>query len=189
DPHALGRRHLRRADPQPEPRGAVHARLRAAHRDAVESVRGPGPADRGDRVRGLGDLPRALAAIQRHVLGPRGPHGSAAIEVFTHVCGLRTVMPSNPYDAKGLLISAIESEDPVIFLEPKRLYNGPFDGHPDRPVVPWSKHPRGEVPEGYYTVPLESAAVQRPGSARPVPAHGPLVHRAERPARAPRTPR
>ena len=52
----------------------------------------------------------------------------------------------------------------MIFLEPKRLYNGPFDGHHDRPVVPWSKHPLGEVPEGHYTVPLESAAVFRPGS-------------------------
>jgi hypothetical protein len=51
----------------------------------------------------------------------------------------------------------------VIFLEPKRIYNGPFDGHHDRPVVPWSKHPTGEVPEGYYTVPLESAKVFRPG--------------------------
>jgi len=45
--------------------------------------------------------------------------------LFTHVCGLRTVMPSNPYDAKGLLISAIECDDPVIFFEPKRIYNGP----------------------------------------------------------------
>ena len=58
-------------------------------------------------------------------------------------------MPSNPYDAKGLLIASIENDDPVIFLEPKRLYNGPFDGHHDRPVVPWSKHEMGNVPEGY----------------------------------------
>ena len=70
-------------------------------------------------------------------------------------------MPSNPYDAKGLLIASIENDDPVIFLEPKRLYNGPFDGHHDKPVVPWSAHPMGEVPEGHYTVPLESAAVFR----------------------------
>ena len=44
------------------------------------------------------------------------------------------MIPSNPYDAKGLLIAAIEDDDPVIFFEPKRLYNGPFDGHHDRPV-------------------------------------------------------
>ena len=46
-------------------------------------------------------------------------------------------MPSNPYDAKGLLIAAIEDDDPVIFFEPKRIYNGPFDGDHDRPAVPW----------------------------------------------------
>jgi 2-oxoisovalerate dehydrogenase E1 component beta subunit len=106
-------------------------------------------------------------------------HSQSPEVLFTHVCGLRTVMPSNPYDAKGLLISAIECEDPVIFLEPKRLYNGPFDGHHDRPLVPWSKHPRGEVPEGYYTVPLESAAVQRRGSALTVLAYGTMVYVAE----------
>ena len=106
-------------------------------------------------------------------------HSQSPEVLFTHVCGLRTVMPSNPYDAKGLLISAIECEDPVIFLEPKRLYNGPFDGHHDRPLVPWSKHPRGEVPEGYYTVPLESAAVQRPGSDLTVLAYGTMVYVAE----------
>jgi 2-oxoisovalerate dehydrogenase E1 component beta subunit len=106
-------------------------------------------------------------------------HSQSPEVLYTHVCGLRTVMPSNPYDAKGLLISAIECGDPVIFLEPKRLYNGPFDGHHDRPVVPWSKHPRGEVPEGYYTVPLESAAVQRLGSDLTVLAYGTMVYVAE----------
>ena len=64
-------------------------------------------------------------------------------------------MPSNPYDAKGLLIAAAECGDPVIFLEPERIYNGPFDGHHDQPVVPWSAHPKSEVPEGHYTVPLD----------------------------------
>ena len=72
-------------------------------------------------------------------------------------------MPSNPHDAKGLLIAAIEDPDPVIFLEPKRLYNGPFDGHHDRPVTPWSKHELGEVPDGHYAVPLGKAAVRREG--------------------------
>lgn len=52
-------------------------------------------------------------------------HSQSPEAMFTQVCGLRTVMPSNPYDAKGLLIAAIENDDPVIFLEPKRLYNGP----------------------------------------------------------------
>ena len=76
-------------------------------------------------------------------------HSQSPEALFAHIAGMKTVIPSNPYDAKGLLIAAIEDDDPVIFLEPKRLYNGPFDGHHDRPIVPWSKHPLGEVPEGY----------------------------------------
>ena len=106
-------------------------------------------------------------------------HSQSPEALFTHVCGLRTVMPCNPYDAKGLLIAAIENDDPVIFLEPKRLYNGPFDGHHDRPVVPWSAHPMSEVPEGHYTVPLDTAAVVRPGHALTVLAYGTMVFVAE----------
>ena len=102
-------------------------------------------------------------------------HSQSPEALFTHVCGLRTVMPSNPYDAKGLLIASIENDDPVIFLEPKRLYNGPFDGHHDRPVVPWSKHALGEVPEGHYTVPLDNAAVFRPGADVTVLTYGTMV--------------
>jgi len=102
-------------------------------------------------------------------------HSQSPEALFTHVCGLRTVMPSNPYDAKGLLIASIENDDPVIFLEPKRLYNGPFDGHHDRPTVPWSQHPTSEVPEGYYTVPLETAAIVRPGADLTVLAYGTMV--------------
>ena len=110
-------------------------------------------------------------------------HSQSPEALFTHVCGLRTVMPSNPYDAKGLLIAAIECDDPVIFFEPKRLYNGPFDGHHDRPMVPWSAHPLSDVPEGHYTVPLESAAVFRPGEAVTVLTYGTMVWVAEAAAR------
>ena len=102
-------------------------------------------------------------------------HSQSPEALFTHVCGLRTVMPSNPYDAKGLLIASIECDDPVIFLEPKRIYNGPFDGHHERPVVPWSGHPLAEVPEGHYTVPLESAAVFRAGNALTILTYGTMV--------------
>src|ERR1700729_3818656 len=70
-------------------------------------------------------------------------HSQSPEALFAHVSGLKAVMPSNPYDAKGLLIAAIEANDPVIFFEPKRLYNGPFSGHPDQPGTPWSKHPAG----------------------------------------------
>lgn len=103
-------------------------------------------------------------------------HSQSPEAIFTHVCGLTTVIPSNPYDAKGLLISAIEANDPVIFLEPKRLYNGPFDGHHDRPVTPWSEHEAGEVPEGHYRVPLRRAAVVRAGEDVTVLTYGTMVH-------------
>ena len=58
----------------------------------------------------------------------------------------------------GLLIAAIEDNDPVVFLEPKRIYNGPFSGYYDRPVEPWSKHDASAVPEGYYRIDLGKAA-------------------------------
>ena len=102
-------------------------------------------------------------------------HSQSPEALFTHVSGIKTVIPSTPHDAKGLLIAAIEDNDPVLFLEPKRIYNGPFDGHHDRPVTPWSKHPLGNVPEGYYKVPLESAAVVRPGRQLTVITYGTMV--------------
>jgi 2-oxoisovalerate dehydrogenase E1 component beta subunit len=103
-------------------------------------------------------------------------HSQSPEALFTHVTGLKTVIPSNPYDAKGLLISAIEDDDPVIFFEPKRLYNGPFDGYPDRPVQPWSKHAKSEVPDGHYSIPLGKAEIVRPGSDLTVLAYGTMVH-------------
>jgi 2-oxoisovalerate dehydrogenase E1 component beta subunit len=103
-------------------------------------------------------------------------HSQSPEALFTHVAGLKTVIPSTPYDAKGLLISAIEDDDPVIFLEPKRVYNGPFDGRRDRPVIPWSKHPASEVPEGHYSIPLGKASVVREGADCTVLAYGTMVH-------------
>src|ERR1700761_8828222 len=91
-------------------------------------------------------------------------HSQSPEALFTHVAGIKTVIPSNPYDAKGLLIAAIESNDPVVIFEPKRLYNGPFDGYPDKPVVPWQKVEGNLVPEGYYTVPLGKARIAREGA-------------------------
>src|SRR5205807_8105001 len=103
-------------------------------------------------------------------------HSQSVEAIFAHVCGLKTVIPCNPYDAKGLLISAIEDDDPVVFFEPKRLYHGPFDGHPDRPAQPWTQHRQAEVPDGYYTVPLGQAAVMRDGAALTVLVYGTMVH-------------
>jgi 2-oxoisovalerate dehydrogenase E1 component beta subunit len=95
-------------------------------------------------------------------------HSQSPEALFTHVCGLKSSFRPIRYDAKGLLIAAIEDPDPVIFLEPKRLYNGPFDGHHDRPVTPWSKHELGEVPEGHYTIAARQGR-DPPARARPSP--------------------
>jgi 2-oxoisovalerate dehydrogenase E1 component beta subunit len=103
-------------------------------------------------------------------------HSQSPEALFTHVAGIKTVVPSSPYDAKGLLISAIEDNDPVIFLEPKRIYNGPFNGRHDQPVIPWSKHPASEVPEGHYKVPLGKASIVREGAQVTVLAYGTMVH-------------
>ncbi len=103
-------------------------------------------------------------------------HSQSPEAIFTHIAGLRTVMPSNPIDAKGLLIAAIQSPDPVVFLEPKRLYNGPFDGYHDRALQSWRDHPLAQVPTGYYSVPLDQASVVRAGSDVTVLAYGTMVH-------------
>ncbi|HEU0098110.1 MAG TPA: alpha-ketoacid dehydrogenase subunit beta [Allosphingosinicella sp.] len=103
-------------------------------------------------------------------------HSQSPEALFTHIAGIKTVIPSNPYDAKGLLIAAIEDNDPVVFFEPKRIYNGPFDGFYERPVTPWAKHPAAEVPDGHYTVPLGKAAVVREGEAITILAYGTMVH-------------
>lgn len=89
-------------------------------------------------------------------------HSQSPESLFIHIAGLKVVCPSNPYDAKGLLLSAIRDPDPVIFFEPKRLY----------------RSQRHEVPDGDYTVPLESARVVRPGKDVTVLAWGSMLHEA-----------
>lgn len=110
-------------------------------------------------------------------------HSQSPEGLFTHVSGLKVIMPSNPYDAKGLLISAIEDDDPVIFFEPKRIYNGPFDGDPDKPAVPWNTHEKGEVPEEYYTVPIGRAERVTEGEDLTILCYGTMVHVARAAAR------
>ncbi|MCB4455671.1 alpha-ketoacid dehydrogenase subunit beta [Leisingera sp. McT4-56] len=106
-------------------------------------------------------------------------HSQSPEALFTHVSGLKVVMPSNPRDAKGLLLAAIADPDPVIFFEPKRLYNGPFDGHHDKPVESWKNHPLGDVPDGDGIVPLGKAAIRREGADVTVLAYGTMVYVAE----------
>ena len=88
-----------------------------------------------------------------------GQHSGCHYSVFTHMPGLKTVVPSTPYDAKGLLISAIRDDDPVIFFEHKLLYDM-----------------EGEVPEGEYAIPLGQADIKRVGQDVTVVAIGRMVH-------------
>ena len=81
---------------------------------------------------------------------------------FIHVAGLKVVCPSNPYDAKGLLLASLRDPDPVLFFEPKRVYRAA----------------KGDVPEGEYTVPLESASIAREGSDVTVLAYGAMLYEA-----------
>jgi pyruvate/2-oxoglutarate/acetoin dehydrogenase E1 component len=86
-------------------------------------------------------------------------HSQALYPLFTHVPGLKVVIPSNPYDAKGLLIQAIRDNDPVVFLENKILYDT-----------------MGEVPDGPYVVPFGEANIVREGSDVAIVAFGRMVH-------------
>jgi 2-oxoisovalerate dehydrogenase E1 component beta subunit len=130
------------------------------------------------RYRSAGEFPMPITVRSPFGGGIFGgqTHSQSPEGIFTHVSGLKTVIPSTPYDAKGLLIAAIEDNDPTIFFEPKRIYNGPFHGHYDQPVQPWSKFPESEVPEGHYTIPLGKAAVVRAGNDLTILAYGTMVH-------------
>jgi 2-oxoisovalerate dehydrogenase E1 component beta subunit len=94
-------------------------------------------------------------------------HSQSPEAHFIHTAGLKVVVPANPYDAKGLLISAIRDPDPVIFFEPKRVYRAA----------------KGEVPEGEYALPLGKAAVTREGSQVTIVAWGAMWHEADLAAR------
>ncbi len=103
-------------------------------------------------------------------------HSQSPESLFTHVSGIKTIIPSTPYDAKGLLIAAIEDNDPVIFFEPKRIYNGPFSGYYDRPVEPWAKHAASAVPTEYYRIDIGKASIVRSGGDMTILCYGTMVH-------------
>ncbi|MEL6447310.1 MAG: alpha-ketoacid dehydrogenase subunit beta [Pseudomonadota bacterium] len=138
------------------------------------------------RYRSAGDFAAPMTIRTPCGGGIRGgqTHSQSPEGIFAHVSGIQVVMPSNPYDAKGLLLASIENDDPVVFFEPKRIYNGPFDGDPDKPAVGWSTHPQGDVPEGYFTVPIGKANVIEQGSDVTIVTYGTMVHVAQAAAKA-----
>jgi len=94
-------------------------------------------------------------------------HSQSPEAYFVHTAGIKVVVPSNPRDAKGLLISAIRDPDPVLFMEPKRVYRAA----------------KGEVPAGEYAIPLGQAAVTREGNQVTLVAWGAMWHEADQAAR------
>lgn len=90
-----------------------------------------------------------------------GQHSQSLEAWFCHIPGLKVVMPSTPYDAKGLLRSAIHDDNPVVFIELKRLYNT-----------------KGTVPDEEYFIPLGKADIKRPGKHATVTATGAQVYEA-----------
>ncbi|MBK6767302.1 MAG: alpha-ketoacid dehydrogenase subunit beta [bacterium] len=87
-------------------------------------------------------------------------HSEAMEAMYAHIPGLKVVIPSTPYDAKGLMIAAIEDNDPVIFQEPKRLYRAM----------------KQEVPDGLYRIPIGKAKVEREGRDMTVISWGAMMH-------------
>jgi pyruvate dehydrogenase E1 component beta subunit len=134
------------------------------------------------RYRSGGLFPAPMVIRTPYGGGIRGGHyhSQSPESVFAHQAGLVVVTPSNPYDAKGLLLAAIHSDDPVLVLEPKRVYRGPDHG------TNWSQHPKGEVPAGDYLVEIGKASVARPLRGQGIPVtlltYGAMVHTCDKAA-------
>jgi len=117
------------------------------------------------RYRSAGQFPVPVVVRTPSGGGIKGGHyhSQSPEAYFIHTSGLTVVMPSNPADGKGLLLSAMRSADPVIFLEPKAIY----------------RTAKGEVPEGEYLVPLGKARIARTGEDVSIFTYGAMVHVAE----------
>lgn len=120
------------------------------------------------RYRSGGDFSSPVVVRTPYGGGIRGGHyhSQSPEAYFTHTPGLQVVIPSTPYDAKGLLAAAIRGEDPVIFLEPKKIY----------------RSIKGEVPEDPYTVPIGKARIVQEGKDLSIFCYGAMVEVCEKAA-------
>lgn len=114
------------------------------------------------RSRGRFSCPMVVRTPYGIGIKPPELHSESSEAIFCHMPGVKVVIPSNPYSAKGLLISAIRDPDPVVFLEASRLY----------------RSIKSEVPEEPYTIPLGKAAIYQEGSEITVVSWGTMLHRA-----------
>jgi acetoin:2,6-dichlorophenolindophenol oxidoreductase subunit beta len=108
---------------------------------------------------GKAQVPMVIRSMIGAGLRAAAQHSECLYSIFAHIPGLKTVVPATPYDAKGLLTSAIRDNDPVMFFEHKVLYDM-----------------EGEVPEDNYTVPLGVADVKREGNDATIVTLGRMVH-------------
>jgi pyruvate dehydrogenase E1 component beta subunit len=113
-----------------------------------------------NRSRGRFTCPLVVRVPYGGGIHPPEHHSESSESILVHTPGIKVVVPATPYDAKGLLISAVRSPDPVMFLEPKRIY---------RAV-------RQEIPDALYTVPLGEAHVVQEGTDVTVIAWGSMLH-------------
>ncbi len=116
------------------------------------------------RSRSRGRFTCPLVIRTPYGIGIKGPelHAESSEAIFCHMPGLKVVVPSTPYNAKGLLASAIRDPDPVLFLEPSRLY----------------RSIKAEVPEEEFTLPLGRAEIYQEGMDLTVVSWGTMLHRA-----------
>jgi pyruvate dehydrogenase E1 component beta subunit len=117
-----------------------------------------------NRTRGKFSAPLVIRMPYGGGINALEHHSESPEALYGHIPGLKVVIPSTPYDAKGLLISAIEDNDPVIFLEPKRIY---------RAI-------KQEVPEEKYSIPLGKAKVLSPGTDITVIAYGAMIREVQK---------
>ncbi len=117
-----------------------------------------------NRTRGRYETPMVIRMPYGGGINALEHHSESMEAIFGHIPGLIVVVPSTPHDAKGMLISAIESNDTVLFMEPKRLY---------RAI-------KQEVSEDKYTIPLGKASVLSPGKDVTVVAYGAMVREVQK---------
>lgn len=120
-----------------------------------------------NRTRGKYHLPMVIRMPHGGGIRALEHHSESLETLFGHIPGLKVVVPSTPYDAKGLLLSAIRDEDPVLFLEPTKIYRA-F---------------KQEVPEEDYTIPIGKAKIVKPGTDVTVVAWGAYIREAEKAAK------
>jgi pyruvate dehydrogenase E1 component beta subunit len=106
-------------------------------------------------------VPMVVRAVVGRGWGNGPQHTQSHHSFFSHVPGIKTVVPANPRDAKGLLIAAVQDNDPVVYIEHR-----------------WLHEDEGEVPESYYATPIGKAALVREGGDVTVVAVGPMVSEA-----------